>query len=136
MSIALEESQKKLSPEDLVIFEQQYNLHLPEDFVKFYLNYNGGYLPESDENNPYLLGGFLPIKYGRVPIEEHYKDLMEGFPELKGLLPFAYDDGGNLFLLSTRQSDFANVYIWLMDETELDFVSESFSSFLNELNNL
>lgn len=133
MSIILEESQKKLSPEELAAFEQQYNVSLPEDFVQFYLNYNGGYLPESDEDNPYLLGGFLPIKYGRVPIEEHYKDLTESFPELKGLIPFAYDDGGNLFLLSSKESDFGKVYIWLMDETELDFVSNSFSSFLNEL---
>ncbi|NUL38301.1 SMI1/KNR4 family protein [Kosakonia sacchari] len=133
MPIGLEKSQQKLNPDELAVFEQQLNVSLPKDFVKFYMDYNGGYLPESDEDNPYLLGGFLPIKYGRVSIEEHYKDITESFPELKELIPFAYDDGGNLFLISSKNLDSGKIYIWLMDETELDFVSDSFSAFLNEL---
>lgn len=81
MPIVLEESQQKLNPDELAAFEQQFNVSLPEDFVKLYMDYNGGYLPESDEDNPYLLGGLLPIKYGRVSIEEHYKDITESFSE-------------------------------------------------------
>ncbi|MDH2913772.1 SMI1/KNR4 family protein [Kosakonia cowanii] len=83
-----------------------------------------------------FFSAFISIKYGRVLVEENYKDLIEGFPELKGLISFVYDYGGNLFLLSTRHQDFGNTYIWLMDEAELDFVADSFSSFLKGLDDL
>ncbi|EAN5126954.1 SMI1/KNR4 family protein, partial [Salmonella enterica] len=52
---------------------------------------------------------------------------------LKKMVPFAYDEGGNCFLLSLRDKDYGKVYIWLMDEKELAFVSESFDEFINEL---
>ncbi|MFZ4833158.1 SMI1/KNR4 family protein [Rouxiella sp. Mn2063] len=133
MPLILEESESNLTPADLKQFEYENNVSLPEDFVTFYLNNNGGYLLESDDSNPFLLGGFLHIKYGRVPAEKHYHDLIEGFPELRGLIPFAYDDGGNLFLISTNLKDYGQVMVWLMDEKELDIVSGSFTSFIEEL---
>lgn len=106
---------------------------LPAQFKNFYLVNNGGYLPEDNSDNPFLLGGFIAIKYGRVPIEKTYERLINGFPELKEMIPFAYDDGGNCFLLSLKDNDYGKVYIWLMDEKELGFVSQSFDEFINAL---
>ncbi|EDA2188095.1 SMI1/KNR4 family protein, partial [Salmonella enterica subsp. enterica serovar Montevideo] len=70
---------------------------------------------------------------GDLPIENIYSDLIDVFSNLKKMVPFAYDEGGNCFLLSLRDKDYGKVYIWLMDEKELAFVSESFDEFINEL---
>lgn len=135
MPVELVESEKKLSQEDIAEFERQLGVSLPKDFVDFYYAYNGGYIPESeeDEQNPYLLNSFLTIKYGKSPIEEQYQDIIEYQPELKGLVPFAYDDFGSYFLISTKREDFGKVYIKITGETEIDLVSNSFSLFLSEL---
>ncbi|KDN10139.1 hypothetical protein GAPWKB30_1247 [Gilliamella apicola] len=49
------------------------------------------------------------------------------------MIPFAYDEGGNCFLLSLKNENYGEIYIWLMDEKELVLVSESFDSFINKL---
>lgn len=129
----LEEKEKMLVQNDFSELEEIIKKPLPAQFKNFYLVNNGGYLPEDNSDNPFLLGGFIAIKYGRVPVERTYERLISGFPELKEMIPFAYDDGGNCFLLSLRDKDYGKIYIWLMDEKELTFVSESFDEFINKL---
>lgn len=94
---------------------------------------NSGYLPKENEPKPFLLGGFLSFSHGKLPIEKRYKELLEDWPNLLGMIPFAYDDGENLFLISTVSESYGEVKIWLIDENELDIVSASFSSFINKL---
>lgn len=133
MSLVLEESEKRINLDDIRNFETSNNLALPNDFISFYLINNGGYLPEEDEPNPFLLGGFFSFSHGKLPIEKRYKELLEDWPNLLGMIPFAYDDGGNLFLISTVSESYGEVKIWLTDENELDTVSASFLSYINEL---
>ncbi|HDT6507750.1 TPA: SMI1/KNR4 family protein [Klebsiella aerogenes] len=132
MRLILEEQEKSLTQNDLFEFERIYRRPFPEGFKSFYIDNNGGYLP-GNSNNPFLLGGFIAIKYGNVSAEKTYQGLTDGFSELKEMVPFAYDDGGNCFLLSLKDRDYGKIYIWLMDEKELAFVSESFDEFINEL---
>lgn len=50
------------------------------------------------------------------------------------MLPFAYDEGGNFFLLSLKEGNsFGEVFIFLMDEKELVTVADSFDEFIEEL---
>ncbi|MDK2355467.1 SMI1/KNR4 family protein [Enterobacter hormaechei] len=50
------------------------------------------------------------------------------------MVPFAYDDGGNSFLLSLKSDDsLGKVFVFLMDDKEVELVSGSFSEFLEEL---
>ena len=133
MSLVLEESEKNISLDDIINFETSNKIALPKDFIDFYLINNGGYLPEENEPNPFLLGGFFSFSHGKLPIEKRYKELLEDWPNLLGMIPFAYDDGGNLFLISTVSESYGEVNIWLIDENELDVVSASFSSFINKL---
>ncbi|MFW0767459.1 SMI1/KNR4 family protein [Trabulsiella odontotermitis] len=49
------------------------------------------------------------------------------------MIPFADNERGNCFLLSLRDIDYGRIYIWLMDEKELGFVSQSFDEFINAL---
>lgn len=133
MSLILEESEKNITLYDIRNFEIANNVTLPDDFIDFYLINNGGYFPEKEEPNPFLLGGFFSFLHGKLPIEKRYKELLEDWPNLLGLIPFAYDDGGNLFLISTISDSYGEVKIWFTDENELDSVSVSFLSFINEL---
>lgn len=133
MQLIIEESEKKLTQDDFFEFEKYFGKKFPDGFRDFYLENNGGYLPESEHPAPLLFSGFIPIKHGKVPIEKTYQDLTDDFIELKDMVPFADDEGGNCFLLSLRDKDYGKIYIWLMDEKELTFVSESFDEFINEL---
>ncbi|MGN8274943.1 SMI1/KNR4 family protein [Pseudomonas sp. SMN5] len=133
MRLTLEDSENALSVQELNEFQEKFNVELPTAFRNFYLKHNGGNLSESNSENEFLLGGFTPIKYGEAPIEIVYRDLTDDVPSLKAMIPFAYDQGGNPFLLSVKRDDFGSVYLYLMDEEDLAFVCESFEEFLTEL---
>ncbi|MEW5291574.1 SMI1/KNR4 family protein [Erwinia papayae] len=130
------ESEKKLSAEDMKKFNGLFNGLLPQSFQDFYLLNNGGYPSDNEEGNFFMLNGFNPVTYGELPVEEIYKDILNGFPELRDMVPFAYDDGGNSFLLSLKDGDdFGKIFVLMMDEKELVEVADSFSSFLDDLKN-
>lgn len=133
MRLTLEESEHALCVQDLNDFERRFSAPLPTAFKEFYLGNNGGYLHEGNIDNNFLLAGFTPIKYGELPIEIVYRDLTDSIPSLKEMIPFAYDHGGNSFLLSLQKVDFGNIYLYLMDEEELAFVCRSFEEFIAEL---
>lgn len=105
-------------------------------FKEIYIKNNGGYpeatVVECDECL-FSLNGFNPIKFGRLPIER----LMQGYQaqdiNLKGYVPFAYDDGGNSFMLSLNKEDVGTVYLLLQDGMEMERVCASFESFVSSL---
>ncbi|HGH4621859.1 TPA: SMI1/KNR4 family protein [Enterobacter cloacae] len=126
-------SEYKLTVDEINAFNAYFDHHLPTSFLDFYLKNNGGYPHDNEESNPFMLGGFNPIKYGDLPIEKLYGDLVESFGELRNMVPFAYDDGGNSFLLSLKSDDLlGKVFIFLMDDKEIELVADSFSGFIKE----
>ncbi|WP_046215312.1 SMI1/KNR4 family protein [Paenibacillus wulumuqiensis] len=134
MKPVLEQSEHPLTAKDLEELEARLGRPLPPAFKEYYLCYNGGYLPEDREGNALIVGGFDSIRYGRLPAEQLYADLLESFEQLELLFPFAYDQGGNNFLISLRdQPDYGSIYIWLMDLQELELAAESFGNFLDFL---
>lgn len=133
MLIPLIDSAPQISNTDIEHLEKEIGGELPSEFKDIYLNINGGNIDDSEESNSLLLSGFVPIKYGQVPIEQAYKELVEDFPALKGKVPFAFDEGGNYFLLSTFGHDQGEIGLWIMDTEEYHIVSDSFSDFLARL---
>lgn len=130
----LTDSENKLTVDEINAFNAYFDHHIPASFLDFYLKNNGGYPHDNEDGNPFMLGGFNPIKYGDLPIEQLYRDLTESFGELRNMVPFAYDDGGNTFLLSLKSDDsLGKVFIFLMDDKEVELVADSFSEFLEEL---
>ncbi|MEB5959508.1 SMI1/KNR4 family protein [Enterobacter sichuanensis] len=130
----LSDSENKLTIYEINDFNASFDDRLPMSFLNFYLKNNGGYPHNNEDGNPFMLGGFNPIKYGDLPIEQLYHDLVESFGELRNMLPFAYDDGGNTFLLSLKSDDsLGKVFIFLLDDKEIELVADSFSEFLEEL---
>ncbi len=127
-------SENKLTVYEINAFNTSFDNHLPASFLDFYLKNNGGYPHKNEDGNPFMLGGFNPIKYGDLPIEQLYRDLVESFGKLRNMVSFAYDDWRNSFLLSLKSDDsLEKVFIFLMDDKEVELVSGSFSEFLEEL---
>ncbi|WP_426220748.1 SMI1/KNR4 family protein [Pseudomonas sp. DWRC2-2] len=134
MPITLQNCEAPISTLELDEFTKTIGSTPSEYFRNFYLTNNGGTFDDSiTESNAFLLNSFLSIKNAEVTIEDTYKQLIKGEPELKNLVPFAYDDCGNIFVLSARNKDFGLVYLWLSDERDLVFLSSSFEEFLAQL---
>ena len=130
----LSDSEKNLTSDDMKKFNEFFNNKVPESFQDFYLKNNGGYPLNYEDGNIFMLGGFTPVKYGKRPIEKVYQDLIDAFDQLRDMLPFAYDYGGNAFLLSLKaDSSFGKIFVFLMDEKEIEFIADSFTEFLEEL---
>ncbi|MBW1215859.1 SMI1/KNR4 family protein [Pantoea allii] len=130
----LSDSEQKLTREEMASFNALFGNRLPQSFQDFYLKNNGGYPLNNEDGNFFMLGGFNSVKYGERPIEELYGDLTESFGDLRKMVPFAYDEGGNSFLLSLKEGDsFGEIFVFLMDEKELVSVADSFDEFIEEL---
>ncbi|MBD8576536.1 SMI1/KNR4 family protein [Pseudomonas syringae] len=127
------ESAASLSKADIHSFEQRLEGRLPEAFRDFYLAINGGYIDDALNGNDLLLAGFVPIKYGRVPMEQAYSELVEDVPALVGKIPFAFDEGGNYFLLSLGDADHGTIGLWIMDTGQYHEVAHDFPAFLDRL---
>ncbi|WP_379934744.1 SMI1/KNR4 family protein [Enterobacter sichuanensis] len=93
----LSDPENKLTIYEIIDFNASFDGRLPMSFLNFYLKNNGGYPHNNEGGNLFMLGGFNPIKYGSLPIEQLYRDLIESFGELRNMVPFAYDGGGELF---------------------------------------
>lgn len=102
---------KKLSAVDFSYLEELIKRKLPGGFKAFYLSSNGG-IPEKDwwdsrdEYEPIRVKNFKSIAgYDRSEksstefVEEYYKVMVSREVIPQGLLPFAADDGGNLFCM-------------------------------------
>ncbi|QGL79478.1 SMI1/KNR4 family protein [Stenotrophomonas maltophilia] len=125
---------QQLTRQDLCDFSDSTGLRLSREFVDFYLENNGGYPDvEPDEANPLQLNSFLSIRYGDGTIDAAYQTLVRGNPALDGLVPFAYDDCGNIFLLSGKLGMPEEVFLWLPGEEELETIFSSFGEFLRAL---
>lgn len=126
--------EQRLTREDLCDFSKSTGLRLSDEFSDFYLMNNGGY-PDirPDEANPLLLNSFLSIRYGDATIDAVYQSLVRGNPALEGLVPFAYGDCGNVFLLSGKPGMPEEVFLWLPGEKEQETIFSSFAEFLHAL---
>ena len=98
-----EQSEQQLTITELITFENSFSRNIPIDFKEHYLKYNGGYPPYENLKglqNIFTINGFYPIKYGRLPIEKIIKDYKNSGIDFIDKIPFAYDNGGNIYLIS------------------------------------
>lgn len=134
--LILEDSAEKLNLGDFVELEKLVGASLPSAFKKFYLAHNGGYIENKDlvaQDFVYSIHGFDSVKHGDSTIEESYADFLDSYEYLSGLVPFAFDEGGNNYMLSLRVDDYNSIYLWLHEEEELRLVFHSFEDFVEGL---
>lgn len=132
----LEDSYGQISFADFIEVEKLVKSSLPQTFKKLYLHNNGGFPARTEfdgEEFCFSIGGFNPIRYGNPSIESLIKDFYRADGSMQCLVPFAYDDGGNTFMLSLRTEDYGKVYLWLQDEERMELVISSFDSFVAAL---
>lgn len=131
-----EDTEQAVSDNDLREFEKVAQVRLPEAFKRHYLAHNGGYPVDVEEvvgrDHVFPFHGFFPMKYGSLRIETVRKDLAEDF-DLSNAIPFAYDQGSNIFYISTSSSDGGAVFQVTADTRDKFFVCETFDQFLDGL---
>ena len=136
----------KAKKEDLDRIEQKFHVKIPADVREHCLAYNGGY-PEkpifTDENgNEYSVDLFIPVRDGKKRPMEKTLELLRAddgvIPEW--LIPFAEEDGGNLFCFSVRESDLGAIYYYDHEfeygedpEEHITWLSEAITAFINAL---
>lgn len=132
-----EQYEQQLTAEELTAFEYQYDIALPKDFKEHYLQYNGGYPPYENvkgKQHLFTINSFYPIKYGVLPIEKIISDYEKSGIVFEDKILFAYDNGGNIYLISVAQNTYGYIYIVEAERAEdkaFVLVSESFTDFLN-----
>ena len=129
---------------ELVDFEKENGISLPEDYRAFLLEHNGGVpspneIPDPSNIVTYILG---------MHNGEYYASIYKHIDMFKHRLPFstfpiATDPFGNLFIMSVHPEGLGHIYFWDHEQeppfqdgsyTENTyFVAESFSEFLQSL---
>jgi cell wall assembly regulator SMI1 len=140
------QTSKPVDNSDLESVEHELGIIFPPEFREHYLAYNGG-CPGNDiyiwpNGGRTSINIFASIKAeGFINLEKTYRDmvLLESYLPV-GIVPFATDDGGNLFCISARQQDFGTVYYHNNDhynitnkEEALTILDRSFKHFIDNL---
>ena len=134
----------KLPVAELMDFEKENGIKLPEDYKNFLLTHNGGVPFPNNNPNP-----STPVAYiFGMHNGEYYASLYKHIDMFSKRLPFdtfpiASDPFGNLFIMSLNPEGLGNVYFWdhegeptnqdghYTDNTS--FVAISFTEFLDNL---
>jgi hypothetical protein len=108
-------SKEKLSSSDLIEFETNYNIALPDNYKKFILKYNGGVI-----ENVARLDTLNSIKYGKFTIEKFihvHQELESNLP--LGYLPFANDCADNPITICLIPGvDYGKILLFYFDTDE------------------
>ncbi|MEV0328117.1 DUF4303 domain-containing protein [Micromonospora echinospora] len=116
--MAFERCAWSLTEGDLEVVARGLGRRLPAAFVDHYLLVsNGGWPPEGRESS---LGvhGFHPITHGALPVERLIEDMGLRRDGVVDEVPFAYDAGGNQFLLVLSPDRHGQVDVCLADGWE------------------
>jgi SMI1-KNR4 cell-wall len=140
------ELSKKLDYEELKEVEEQLGVPFTQDFIDHYIKYNGGYPTKRyylwPDGVKTRINHFFSIRYdGFTQLEEVYTDLFVTEQTLPiGFLPFAVDDGGDLFCISTLSNKYNAVFFCDMHhydaenvENYFTLLSTSFHEFIENL---
>ncbi|MCX7570162.1 SMI1/KNR4 family protein [Tumebacillus sp. DT12] len=145
----LEESERLLTPEELVAAEQRLKVVFPTDFREFLLKHNGGrptpnkfdFIDTNGESSNSQIDFFFAIFEGHIDnLEIEYRARVEEDRLLPHFVPIANDPFGNLICLSVRSEDLGKVYFWdheIEPETagyeNMSLIADSFTEFLGKL---
>ena len=138
------ETKDNILETDLQELEKRFNFKFPSSISDYYLLYNGGYPEKSlyiGNDKDYVVDYFIPVK------NEKGQSLFSILPLLndekikpKWLIPFADEEGGNLFCFSISEKDNGAIYYYNHEfeygenpENHIMYLSESLPDFINSL---
>lgn len=110
-------------------FEAKYNVSFPSDLKEIIKAYNNGRpslkIFDSESTKEHEFKKLL--SFNSEDIENIYS-FVDIKSEVKGFLPFANDPAGNLIGLYNDK-----IYYWLAEFDRIEYLSDSFTEFLNKL---
>ena len=112
-------SQGRLPSEyEIINFEKEIGIRLPESYRIFLLNTNARYISETNfqaNETTYEIHGFTTFGDGEWTLEDHYRNLKEHFENR--FIAFAHDSGGWQYVISIEQNEnYGKIYFCRMDE--------------------
>lgn len=150
-NLILEESKDSISVIDLNMFMEEFNLKLPESYIEFILKNNGGYPDKSifysenldlkfdidffySINSSYYVKNVLESLDDLVTVNEMINNYQIEEKELESFLyPFGQNSGGTTYCISMREIDFGSILLHYWDGSDLQFITNSFTDFINRL---
>ncbi|GIG55690.1 hypothetical protein Lfu02_00620 [Longispora fulva] len=139
MSVEFRRAEPPAPPEKLAELADRVGVALPDDYIEFLSQHDGGRMGNNNETVKMVFG------VGEVP---DYASIWDALDTYDGrvptwLIPAADDSFGNLFCLSIREQDVGSVWFWdheqEADEDEpatednLTYKAKSWTEFLNQL---
>ena len=136
---------KGIEEKDLNNLEKRLHVKMPKAVREHFLTYNGGY-PEKpvfvcEDGDMYVVDYFIPIKEEKGQnVEKILKLLRDDKAIPDWLIPFADEEGGNLFCFSVRESDSGSIYYYDHEfeygddpEEHVKYLAKSIDIFINSL---
>jgi cell wall assembly regulator SMI1 len=127
MSTYFEQTEMNLKQNDLNYFQQEFDIHLPENYKQLILKYNGGYT----NNNEYF-DTLKSIKFGEVKVEDTIKNhqiIENNIP--MNYLPIANDFSDNIICLNLQTGeDYGKIYCFYFDVDKLEKIANSLEELL------
>ena len=127
MSTYFEQTEMNLKQNDLNYFQQEFDIHLPENYKQLILKYNGGYT----NNNEYF-DTLKSIKFGEVKVEDTIKNhqIIENNIPIN-FLPIANDFSDNIICLNLQNGeDYGKIYCFYFDVDKLEKIANSLEELL------
>lgn len=130
---------------DLQELEKRFNFKFPSTIRDHYLLYNGGYPEKSlyvgNDSKDYVVDYFIPVKNEKGQSQFSILPLLNDEKIMpKWLIPFADEEGGNLFCFSISEKDNGAIYYYNHEfeygenpENHIMYLSESLPDFINSL---
>ena len=136
-----------IEQQDLLDLESEYGFRFPNELKEFYLKYNGEklkqkkvVLQEGDWRSSTGFHCFYSIKQGHSSLSKKLRNCSCDDWWIDWLIPFGYDEGGEDFCFSTRDSDYGSIYYFMSDcideecpENALVKVGDNFNDFINRM---
>ena len=126
------ESEKNITQNEIIEFETNFNLALPENYKKLILKYNGGI----DSNGESILSEIYSIKYGNLLVERviHTLQIIENNIS-RDYFPFATTGTGNEITLNLKAgSNYGKIYLFRYDELKPIKIADSLEELLGVKN--
>jgi hypothetical protein len=140
-------SNKGFNKNELAFYLHEIGYNLPNDYIDFLRNHNGGYVTDSvctyykNGKQKFILTSMfgLGVDDDLINQFEIYKRRIPGT-----CIPIGRDAGGNIVCLNLSESNYGYVYFWNHEEElkfeegtitidDLYFIADSFQEFLNSV---
>jgi len=134
---------KSIDEADIKRIEDKYAFTMPYEFKEHYLQYNGGYPEKSvficNDGSKYVVNYFIPIKNEQ---EDYNLDTVLNILRYDltipdWLIPFADEEGGNLFCFSLRDNELGTIYYYDHEFTNgknnVRRISNTLETFINSM---